>query len=103
MHDPSVTSKVGNISNPSDKHKLKISLMPVCTSTLSCSALSPVILQYALSKIIHQNLPESTGATRPIADSPKSGSKTSSNASLLSSRGTALILKLAGIKPCPGL
>jgi hypothetical protein len=55
MHDPSVTSKVGNISNPSDKHKLKISLMPVCTSTLSCSALSPVILQYALSKIIHQS------------------------------------------------
>jgi hypothetical protein len=43
--------------------------------------------------------PESTGATRPIADSPKSGSRISSNASLLPSKGTDLTLKLAGINP----
>uniref|UniRef100_A0A2P2N5X3 Uncharacterized protein n=1 Tax=Rhizophora mucronata TaxID=61149 RepID=A0A2P2N5X3_RHIMU len=38
-----------------------------------------------------------------MADSPKSGSKTSSNAPSLPSRGTVLTLKLAGINPCPGL
>uniref|UniRef100_A0A2P2N374 Uncharacterized protein n=1 Tax=Rhizophora mucronata TaxID=61149 RepID=A0A2P2N374_RHIMU len=50
--------------------------------------------------MIHQR-PESTGATRPIADSPKSGSRTSSD--VFSSRDTVLTLKLAGINPCPGL
>jgi hypothetical protein len=43
--------------------------------------------------------PESTGATRPMADSPKSGSRTSSNASLFPSKGTDWTLKLAGINP----
>lgn len=45
------------------------------------------------------NFPESTGATPPIADSPKSGSSTSSVAESSPSYGIVPTLKLAGMSP----
>uniref|UniRef100_A0A0A9DBZ3 Uncharacterized protein n=1 Tax=Arundo donax TaxID=35708 RepID=A0A0A9DBZ3_ARUDO len=98
MHEPSVTSNVGNMSKPSAKQSFKIIFIPVWTSILSCTDRSPEHFPYALSNIIHHR-PESTGATRPIAASPKSGSKTSSVASSSPSSGIVRTLKLAGIKP----
>uniref|UniRef100_A0A0A9GAM6 Uncharacterized protein n=1 Tax=Arundo donax TaxID=35708 RepID=A0A0A9GAM6_ARUDO len=58
---------------------------------------SPVYFVYARRRIIHQN-PESTGATLPIALSPKSATKVS--VFLFRLRST---LKLAGIAPAPSL
>ncbi|KAF7810810.1 hypothetical protein G2W53_031786 [Senna tora] len=61
----------------------------------SAKEVSPVDFVYARSSIIHQN-PESTGATLPIALSPKSAIRVSYF--LIGSWNT---LKLAGITPSP--
>jgi hypothetical protein len=63
MHEPSVTSKVGNMSKPSARQTFKIILMPVWKSTLSCRDVSPVHLAYALKRIIHHKPAPSTHKT----------------------------------------
>ncbi|GER55253.1 ribosome-recycling factor [Striga asiatica] len=92
---PSAQRSVGNVSNPSERHKLRISLIPFWHSGISAKEVSPVDFVYALSKIIHQN-PESTGATLPIALSPKSATNVS-----VFLTGSCNTLKLAGITPSP--
>ncbi|BAS79161.1 Os02g0550650, partial [Oryza sativa Japonica Group] len=97
MQQPSAHSNVGKVSNPSDKHRLSISLIPFWHSGVSASVRSPVDLVYARRSMIHQN-PESTGATLPMALSPKSACRVSTP--FLESWST---LKLAGMAPSPSL
>ena len=98
MEQPSVHSRVGKVSNPSDKQRLSISLMHLWHSGDSDKLASPVRFVYARRRMIHQN-PESTGATLPIALSPKSATSVSVSP-LFGFRST---LKLAGIAPAPSL
>lgn len=95
MQQPSAQRRVGNVSNPSERHKLRIRRIPFWHSGNSANEVSPVDFVYARSKIIHQN-PESTGATLPIALSPKSAINVS-----LFLTGSWSTLKLAGITPSP--
>lgn len=97
IEHPSAQSKVGKVSNPSDRHKLNISLMPFWHSGDSARVWSPVDFVYARRRIIHQK-PESTGATLPIALSPKSAIMVS-----VLRTGSCRTLKLAGIAPSPSL
>lgn len=97
MEHPSAQSRVGKVSNPSDRHKVKISLIPFWHSGVSARDRSPVDFVYARSRMIHQN-PESTGATLPIALSPKSAAMVS-----VFLTGSWRTLKLAGIAPSPSL
>ena len=76
MEQPSVQSRVGKVSNPSDKQRLRISLMHLWHSGDSDKLASPVRFVYARRRMIHQN-PESAGATRPMALSPKSAARVS--------------------------
>lgn len=92
---PSAHNKVGNVSKPSDKHNVKISLIPLWHSGNSAKEVSPVDFVYARRRIIHQK-PESTGATLPIAHSPKSAIMVSKFLT-----GSWRTLKLAGMTPAP--
>jgi len=71
MQHPSAQRRVGNVSKPSERHNSRMSRMPLWQSAISAKLWSPVDFVYARRRMIHQN-PESTGATRPIALSPKS-------------------------------
>jgi len=93
MQHPSAHSKVGKVSNPSDRHRVRIKRIPFWHSGCSASEESPVDFVYARSSMIHQN-PESTGATLPIALSPKSAIRVSWFLT-----GSWYTLKLAGITP----
>ena len=95
MQHPSAQRRVGNVSNPSERHKDRIRRIPPWHSGISANDKSPVDFVYARSNIIHQN-PESTGATLPIALSPKSAISVS-----LFLTGSLNTLKLAGITPSP--
>ena len=97
IEHPSAHNKVGNVSNPSERHKVSISLIPFWHSDVSARVKSPVDFVYARSRIIHQNQ-ESTGATLPIALSPKSATIVS-----ILRTGSWSTLKLAGIAPSPSL
>ena len=95
IQHPSAQRRVGNVSNPSERHKVRIRRIPFWHSGSSARVESPVDFVYARSSIIHQN-PESTGATLPIALSPKSAIKVSEFLT-----GSWSTLKLAGITPSP--
>lgn len=97
IEHPSAQSRVGNVSNPSDRHRVSMSLIPFWQSGVSARDKSPVDFVYARSRIIHQN-PESTGATLPMALSPKSAIIVSDLRT-----GSWRTLKLAGIAPSPSL
>jgi hypothetical protein len=71
MQHPSAHRRVGKVSKPSDRQSVKISVIPRWQSGISARLWSPVDFTYARRRIIHQN-PESTGATLPMALSPKS-------------------------------
>ncbi len=71
MQHPSAHRSVGKVSKPSERQRVKIRRMPLWQSGLSARLWSPVDFTYARRRMIHQN-PESTGATLPIALSPKS-------------------------------
>jgi hypothetical protein len=71
MQHPSAHRRVGKVSKPSDRQSVKINVIPRWQSGISARLWSPVDFTYARRRIIHQN-PESTGATLPMALSPKS-------------------------------
>jgi hypothetical protein len=97
MLQPSAHNNVGKVSKPSDRHRLSMSLIPFWHSGVSDSVKSPVAFVYARRSMIHQN-PESTGATLPMALSPKSACRVSTP--FFASCST---LKLAGMAPSPSL